>query len=133
MEGLGVERHALAEDPSLFINAELSQLPIGDGRKAERRIVNLAAALREDGARTSPIVVLDISTGGFKAEVEDDIVQGSEVWLKIAGFEAKRSRVVWKREKEAGCEFEMPLHDREVELMTAPAPRKITRGVFRRV
>jgi hypothetical protein len=117
----------------LFINAELSQLPVGDGRKAERRIVNLAAALREDGARTSPIVVLDISVGGFRAEVEDEVQDGCEVWLKLPGFEAKRSKVVWKRGREAGCEFEMPLHERELELMTAPAPRKITRGVFRRV
>jgi hypothetical protein len=117
----------------LFINAELSQLPISDGRKAERRIVNLAAALRESGARTAPIVVLDISTGGFKAEVPEDVVDGAEVWLKLAGFEAKRSRVVWRRGKEAGCEFEMPLHDAELTLMTAPKPRKIVTGVFRRV
>jgi hypothetical protein len=116
----------------LFINAELSQLPIGDGRKAERRIVNLAAALREDGAKTSQIVMLDISAGGFKAEVGEDIEEGSEVWLKLPGFEAKRSRVVWRRGTEAGCEFESPLHDREIELIVAPAPRRIPKGVFRR-
>ena len=116
----------------MFINAELSQLPIGDGRKAERRIVNLAAALREDGARTAAIVVLDISTGGFKAEVPEEIEEGSEVWLKIPGWEAKRSRVKWRRDKEAGCEFETPLHDSELQLVVAPAPRRIVKGVFRR-
>ncbi|HEY0149916.1 MAG TPA: PilZ domain-containing protein [Allosphingosinicella sp.] len=117
----------------MFITAELSQLPIGEGRKAERRIVNLAAALRESGARTAQIQILDISGGGFRAEVEDDIAEGSEVWLKLQGFEAKRSRVVWRRGKEAGCEFESPLHDQELALMTAPAPRRIPKGVFRRV
>jgi hypothetical protein len=117
----------------LFINAELSQLPIGDGRKAERRIVNLAAALREDGAKTAPIVVVDISTGGFKAEVPDEVEDGAEVWLKLPGCEAKRSRVKWRRGKEAGCEFETPLHDSELQLVIAPAPRKIPKGVFRRV
>ena len=116
----------------MFINAELSQLPIGDGRKAERRIVNMAAALREEGAKTSNVIVLDISGGGFRAEVSDDIHEGSEVWLKMPGFEAKRSRVVWRREREAGCEFESPLHDTELQLMIAPAPRKIPKGVFRR-
>jgi hypothetical protein len=118
--------------PALFINAELSQLPIGEGRKAERRIVNLAAALREQGARTSSVVVLDVSAGGFRAEVGDEIEQGAEVWLKMPGFEAKRSRVIWRKDKEAGCEFETPLHDRELHLMVAPAPRKIPQGVFRR-
>ena len=116
----------------MFINAELSQLPIGDGRKAERRIVNLAAALREEGARRAPIVVLDISSGGFRAEVPDEIHENSEVWLKLPGFEAKRSRVIWKREKEAGCEFESPMHESDLELIVAPKPRKIVRGVFRR-
>jgi hypothetical protein len=117
----------------LFISAELSQLPIGDGRKAERRIVNLAAALREEGAKTAQVVVIDISAGGFKAEAGDDVLEGSEVWLKLPGFEAKRSRVVWRRDREIGCEFETPLHEREIELIVAPAPRRIPKGVFRRV
>ena len=117
----------------MFINAELSQLPIGDGRKAERRIVNLAAALREEGAKTAQIVVLDISIGGFKAEVSEPVEEGSEVWLKIAGAEAKRSKVVWAKDKDIGCEFETPLHQAELDLIVAPAPRRIPRGVFRRV
>ena len=117
----------------MFINAELSQIPITDGRKAERRIVNLAAALREQGARTVTIVVLDISVGGFKADVPEPLEMGAEVWLKMPGWEVRRSRVVWTEGKEVGCEFEYPLHPRELELMVAPAPRKITKGVFRRV
>ena len=117
----------------MFIDAELSQIPITDGRKAERRIVNLAAALREQGAKSSKIVVVDISVGGFKAEAEDPHQEGDEVWLKLAGLEPRRSRVIWVRGKEVGCEFEWPLHPRELELIVAPAPRKIVKGVFRRV
>lgn len=117
----------------MFINAELSQIPITDGRKAERRIVNLAAALREAGAKTSNVVVLDIAIGGFKAELAEEAEEGAEVWLKLPGFEAKRSRVVWTKGKEAGCEFEMPLHPRELEEIVQPKPRKIVKGVFRRV
>ena len=117
----------------MFIDAELSQIPISDGRKAERRIVNLAAALREAGARTAKIVVVDISTGGFKAEVAEPLEEGSEVWLKLPGVEAKRSRVVWTRDKDVGCEFEWPLHRRELDLIVAPKPRRIPKGVFRRV
>ena len=121
----------------MFIDAELSRIPISDGRKAERRIVNLAAALRENGARTSRIVVVDISVGGFKADSEEPHQIGDEVWLKLAGLEPRRSRVVWARDGEKGfeigCEFEWPLHPRELELIVAPAPRKIVKGVFRRV
>ncbi|MBV8688381.1 MAG: PilZ domain-containing protein [Alphaproteobacteria bacterium] len=117
----------------MFINAELSQLPINDGRKAERRIVNLAAALREEGAKTASVIVLDISVGGFKAELTESFEEGSEVWLKVPGFEAKRSRVVWISGSEAGCEFETPLHPRDLELIVAPKPRRIPKGVFRRI
>jgi hypothetical protein len=117
----------------LFIDAELSQLPISDGRKAERRIVNLAAALRDEGARNCKIVLRDISVGGFRAETDEPVEHGAEVWLKLPGLEAKRSRVVWAQDNVVGCEFEWPLHPRELEIIVAPAPRKIPRGVFRRV
>lgn len=114
----------------MFINAELSQLPVGDGRKAERRIVNLAAALREDGARTAPVIVLDVSLGGFKAEVREPLEDGAEVWLKLPGMEARRSRVVWARDKDVGCEFEYPLHQMELDQIVAPRTRRIPRGHF---
>ena len=118
---------------TLFINAELSQLPITDGRKAERRIVNLAAALREEGAKNATVVVLDISVGGFKAELSEPFDEGSEVWLKLPGCEAKRSRIIWIKGQEAGCEFETPLHPNDLEVIVAPKPRRIPKGVFRRV
>ncbi len=117
----------------MFIDAELSQIPISDGRKAERRIVNLAAALREDGAKSAKVVLIDISVGGFKAETSEAIEEGHEVWLKLPGHEARRSRVIWAKDNMVGCEFEYPLHPSELELIVAPAPRKIVKGVFRRV
>ena len=116
----------------MFINAELSQLPIDDGRKAERRIVNLAAALREAGATTVPVQVLDISPGGFKVHSSAPLEEGSEVWLKLPGFEAKRSHVVWAKENEAGCEFESDLHPAELESLTAPPRRGPIKNLFRR-
>lgn len=118
----------------MFIDAELSQLPIGDGRTAVRRIVNLAAALREEGARTAKIVLIDVSVGGFRAEIgdDDDTGEGAEVWLKLPEFETRRSRVVWRKGREIGCEFEYPLHAVELEQIVKPKPRRIPKGVFRR-
>jgi hypothetical protein len=116
----------------VFINAELSKLPITDGRKAERRIVNLAAALREAGATTTPVQVLDISAGGYKVQTDAHLEEGSEVWLKIPGSEAKRGHVVWTKENEAGCEFESELHPAELELLVAPPRRGPVKNVFRK-
>jgi len=116
----------------LFINAELSTLPINDGRKAERRILNIAAALREEGATTAAVLVIDISPGGFKLQTEGPLEEGSEVWLKLPGFEARRSHVVWSRDKEAGCEFESELHPADIEILAAPRRRALPKNVFRR-
>lgn len=116
----------------MFINAELSKLPVGEGRSARRRVVNLAAAVREDGASTRPVIVIDIATGGFRVETGEHLEVGAEVWLKLPGFEARRSRVVWSEGEQAGCEFENPLHAREIALLSAPKPRIVARTVFGR-
>jgi len=116
----------------VYIKAELSQFPVVDGRKAERRIVNIAAALREEGVTTAEVTVLDVSTGGFRAEIESGIEEGSEVWLKLPGFEVRRSRVIWVNGKDIGCEFQFPLHSSELDLLAPPKPRKVAKEIFRR-
>ena len=116
----------------MFIKAELSQFPVPEGRKAERRIVNIAAALREEGVTTTEVTLLDVSIGGFKALMEDTIEEGTEVWLKLPGFELRRSRVVWINGKDVGCEFEAPLHASELDLLAPPKPRRAAKDVFRR-
>ena len=116
----------------MFINAELSKLPINDGRKAERRIVNIAAALREAGATTMAVKVLDISTGGYKVQTDAPLEEGSEVWLRLPGFEMKRGHVVWTKDNEAGCEFETELHPAELQTLTAPPRRGPIKNLFKR-
>ncbi|MDT9599112.1 PilZ domain-containing protein [Sphingosinicella rhizophila] len=115
----------------MFINAELTRLPVVDGRKAERRIVNIAAALRETGAVTTTVQVIDLSPGGFKAALPAPLEPQTEVWLKLPGFEAKRSRVVWFKNGEAGFEFEAPLHPAEIASLSAP-PKRLPKNIFRR-
>jgi len=113
----------------VLINAEISRFP-ADGRRTERRIVNLAAALREDGATTHGVILVDISILGFKAETPELHEEGSEVWLKLPGFESKRSRVAWNKDNVIGCEFLAPLHQTELEAMITPPPRRMLKGVF---
>lgn len=116
----------------MFINAELSQLPFSEGRRAGRRILNMAAALREEGAVTRPVLVVDISVTGFRAESSDPFEESAEVWLKLPGFEPKRSRVVWVEGKVAGCEFEVPMHESEISALSKREHKVRAKDVFRR-
>jgi hypothetical protein len=96
---------------------QLAILPLHDGRSAERRIVNLAARLREPGARIVDADVVDLSTDGYKAVTELDLEVGANVWLKLPGLEPQNSRVVWVEAGNAGFQFATPLHPATLEML----------------
>jgi hypothetical protein len=107
---------------------QLAILPLPDGRTAERRIVNLAARLREPGATITDAEVLDLSTDGFMALCELVLEPGTTVWLKLPGLEPQNSRVVWAEAGKTGFQFATPLHHATLELLVQtsrrPAPKR---------
>lgn len=98
--------------------AQLAILPI-DSRRAERRVVNLAARLREPGARLIDVDLCDLSVSGFMARGDARIEQGDPVWLKVPGCPPESARVVWVEEDKAGFEFTTPLHPATIETLAA--------------
>lgn len=102
---------------------QLAVLPVQEGRQAERRIVNLAARLRDPGARLAEIEVVNLSVNGFLAHGDINLEVGSDVWLKLPGMEPKNGRVVWTEDGKAGCEFVTPLHPATLEQLSASARR----------
>lgn len=109
---------------------QLAILPVPEGRKSERRIVNLAARLREPGARSEDVEVVNLSVDGFMAQGVTGIEAGSCVWLKLAGLEPQNCRVVWVEEDRAGFEFASPLHAATLELVIAGSRRLAPKGHF---
>jgi hypothetical protein len=109
---------------------QLAILPEHDGRKAERRIVNLAARLREPGATVAEVEVVDLSTDGFMARGVAALEAGASVWLKLSGLEPQSSEVVWVEGDRAGCRFASPLHPATLELVVAASRKPIPRGHF---
>lgn len=101
--------------------AHLAILPTPEGRRAERRILNLAASLREPGASLADAEVLNLSVTGFAAESEAALEVGAQIWLKLPGLEPTASRVVWVDGKKAGFEFVTPLHPATLDTVTAAA------------
>lgn len=116
--------------------AHLAFLPTPDGRRAERRIVNLAASLREPGASMSEVEVTNLSVTGFGAETEAPLEPGAQVWLKLPGLEPVSSTVVWVDGNMAGFEFVTPLHPATLDTVTAagrtaPVKRHFGAGAVR--
>ena len=103
--------------------AQLAILPVVEGRQAERRIVNLAARLREPGATIVDAEVINLSTDGFMAESDLKLEPGANVWLKLPGLEPQNSRCAWTEDGKAGFQFATPLHPLTVEML-AEANRK---------
>lgn len=90
--------------------AELSTNPAEEGRKAERAEVVLGAGLRQRGAHSVTVQIVDLSTTGFRAATHLSLMPGSDVWLKLPGLETLHARVVWMRGHLLGCQFARPLH-----------------------
>ncbi|HWT12518.1 MAG TPA: hypothetical protein VN231_07175 [Allosphingosinicella sp.] len=109
---------------------QLAILPTSDGRRTERRVVNLAARLRDPGATVSEIEVLDLSTEGFKAQGDLALETGASVWLKLPGLEAQNSKVVWVEEGKAGFQFSSPLHPATLELVVLAGRKQAPKGHF---
>ena len=110
--------------------AQLAILPTPEGRKAERRIVNLAASLREPGACLADAEVVNLSTTGFAAESSAELEPGCHVWLKLPGLEPVNSRVVWVEGRTAGFEFVTPLHTATLDLVLTAGRKPMVKRHF---
>ena len=109
---------------------QLAILPIAEGRQAERRIVNLAARLRDPGARIADAEVVNLSTDGYMAETDLPLEPGANVWLKLPGLEPQNSRCVWLEDGKAGFKFATPLHPATVEMLAEANRRPPVKGHF---
>jgi hypothetical protein len=121
---------AIQKEDVSVTRGQLAILPVVEGRSVERRIVNLAARLREPGAQVVDAEVHDLSVKGFMARTEVSLETGSHVWLKLPGLEPQNSRVIWCEDGKAGCEFTTPLHEATLEMLVSSGRPSIPRGHF---
>jgi hypothetical protein len=109
---------------------QLAKLPDSAGRRAERRVVNLAASLREPGAAVADAEVLNLSSEGFMATSDLPVETGHAVYLKLPGREAQKSVVVWVEGNKAGFQFVSPMHPGEIEQLVVAERKAIPRNHF---
>ena len=110
--------------------AQLAILPVSDGRQAERRVVNLAARLREPGATIVDAEVRNLSVDGFMAESDLKLEPGANVWLKLPGLEPQNSCCAWAEDGKAGFQFATPLHPATVEMLAEANRKAPVKGHF---
>jgi hypothetical protein len=103
--------------------AELSTSPDDDGRRAARAEVVLGAGLRQRGAHAVTVQVLDLSITGFRAATHLELMNGTDIWLKLPGLESLHGRVIWMKGHLLGCEFVRPLHPAVLDMIVRNAPR----------
>ncbi len=109
---------------------QLAKFETPEGRRAERRVVNLAASLREPGATIADAEVLNLSTDGFMAKSDLAVEAGQHVFLKLEGLEAQKCLVVWVDGDKAGFQFSSPLHPATLDQLTSNHRKPIPRGHF---
>ena len=107
----------------MSFTAELHTEPESEGRRAARAEVVLGAGLRQRGAHAVTVQVLDLSITGFRAATHLELMDGTDIWLKLPGLESLHSRVVWMKGHLLGCEFVRPLHPAVLDMIVRNAPR----------
>jgi PilZ domain-containing protein len=81
-----------------------------EGRRSELRIgVHATISLRELGATATRARLVNISSKGFMAEVDDLIGDGSRIWLTIPGMDRINALVIWSRGCRIGGTFSAPV------------------------
>ncbi len=76
----------------------------GEKRASERKATNYSSSILFDGKAVGGQVI-DISTGGAKVSVENDIEPNTPVVLSIIRFGDYTGEIVWFRETAVGIRF----------------------------
>lgn len=90
-----------------MLDAEVTILP--EHRGSMRRIVNLAATLRENCAIGHKAVITNLSESGCKIHWNAQVENGTEVFVKLTTQIPLRATIRWSRDGASGCEFATPL------------------------
>jgi hypothetical protein len=103
------------------IKARISEINASDQRVYRRRLLNVAAQVRDSASPPTDILVLDLSPNGCRISPSGTFGPGDSVWLKLPGIEAVYGSIAWASEGEAGCEFAATLPEADLSAVRQPA------------
>jgi len=92
--------------------------PASQDHRVSRRVeLSLDAEIRKSGGSFVSVPVLDLSTHGFRIESPLWLKEGSDLWLRLPGLEARHAKTAWVRGAVSGCAFVEPLHEAVLDLI----------------
>ncbi len=86
-----------------------------DARGAVRFLVNRETTVRGMDGRPFDAVVENFSRTGFLFKADVELPEGTLIWIGMSGAGAREARVVWREGQRHGCEFLMPLGQRDLQ------------------
>lgn len=89
------------------------------GRRSQRVRLEVAAGLRQRGASSVTVEVMDLSTDGFRVLSHLDLQIGLDVWLRLPGLEPFHATVAWTDGLNAGCKFAKSLHPAVLQMIVS--------------
>jgi hypothetical protein len=117
------------------LDARIFDSPETDERRLPRRLVNLAAHIQNEAA-VRHVQVVDVSEGGCRIHGVESGEPGSALLIKLPGIEMLRATIVWHKDGELGCSFDVELHPATLELLVrnaVPRLRSVEPGTRKRL
>lgn len=93
-------------------------LDLPDERLSARHPVRLRAIVRY-GTLLRRVTVTDLSIGGFRMTLDDRLVPGAPVELRMKGLAPLQGSVVWQDGDQVGCRFAADIHPALVDAAIA--------------
>ena len=120
------EQASNAEERSTHIRAsryyrDLLQWP--EQRRSVRHMVRIGAVLHHLAASPKPVIVSDLSSHGFRVELDEKAKPGTIIALQMDGLVPIEAYVVWQKDIQVGCRFLAELHPALLEAAIAVSPK----------
>jgi hypothetical protein len=100
---------------------DLLQWP--EQRRSVRHSVRIGAALHHVAASPHPVIVSDLSSHGFRVELDERAIPGTVIALQMDGLAPIEAYVVWQKDIQVGCRFLAELHPALLEAAIAVSPK----------
>jgi PilZ domain len=85
-----------------------------DARGAVRFLVDRGTTMRGLDGKPFEAVVENFSRTGFLFKADVELPPGTLLWIGLSGAGAREAKIVWREGTRHGCEFLMPLSQRDL-------------------